>query len=354
MCSRLTQSARYRDVPRGDRAGSRGLKANRERTLPRKIILDVDTGTDDAVAIMLAALHPDLELVACTVVNGNTSVDHCTNNTLRVLDHIGFQHVPVYRGLDRPLVRRDLPKPRQEGDVGSKMHGTALALPDSKRKAEAKGAIEFLVEMYRAATEEITLVPVAPLTNIAAALAVEPRLVDQIPQIVIMGGSHAFGNITAAAEFNIWADPESAAVVFNAGFKKITLVPLDATYKATFSKQDCTDLDNLGTPAGRAAAMLIGQRIKSYDEIQPLEVAGYTPVHDALAVAAVLDRSLISTQYLHVDVETAGAITLGRTVIDTQFRGASRSRPANCHVAFDADAIRFRALLKETFAKVHG
>jgi inosine-uridine nucleoside N-ribohydrolase len=144
--------------------------------VPRKVILDVDTGTDDAVAVMLAALHPAIELVACTTVRGNAEVEYCTDNTLRVLDHIGRGDIPVCEGLSRPLVRPNFPVPRSEEDLAGKIHGRTLGVPPTSRRKADAGAVEFLIETYRAATDEITLVPVAPLSNIAAALALEPRL----------------------------------------------------------------------------------------------------------------------------------------------------------------------------------
>ncbi len=319
--------------------------------MAKKLILDVDTGTDDAVAIMLAALHPALELVACTTVNGNTAVENCTNNTLRVLDHIGMPKIPVYQGLSRPLARRDFPVSRKEGDQSSRIHGPILPLPDTTLKAQSGSAVEFLIETYRAATEEIALVPVGPLSNIAAALALDPKFVKNVPEVVIMGGAHAHGNVTAAAEFNIWGDPEAAAMVFQAGFAKITLVPLDATYKGALSRTHSGILEALGTPAGTAAATFINHRIASYDSIQPLPTPGFAPIHDALAVASLIRPEVITTKFLHVDVETVGTLTIGRTVIDTQVRTeAFRRKPANCHVAFDADPEMFFGLLKEAFA----
>ncbi len=316
--------------------------------MARKLILDVDTGTDDAVAVMLAALHPALELVGCTTVNGNVPVQSCTANTLGVLDHIGRRDIPVYEGLSRPLVRRDFPKARTPGDLGSRIHALTLPVPASTRARHATGAVEFLIETYRAATDEITLVPVGPLSNIAAALALEPRFAELVPEIVIMGGGHEIGNVTPSAEFNVWADPEAAAMVFAAGFRKITLVPLDATHRALVSHDDCQAMTALGTNAGRAAAAFIGHRIVVHDDIQKMPVPGTTPVHDALTVGFLIDPGLITTRHLHVAVETGGPLTVGRTVIDTYHRGG---QAPNCDVAFDADAPGFIRLLLETFAR---
>jgi inosine-uridine nucleoside N-ribohydrolase len=318
-----------------------------DKMMRRKLILDVDTGTDDAVAIMLAALNPALDLIACTTVNGNVTVEHGTDNTLRVLDHIGRSDIKVYEGLGKPLVREDFPIPRSVDDRAGKIHGRTLPLPEPRSVKADAGAVEFLVETYRNTTEEITLVPVAPLSNIAAALALYPKLVDRVPEVVIMGGGHEIGNVTAAAEFNVWGDPEAAAAVFSAGFRKVTLVPLDATHRALVTRDDCVRFRALGTPAGQAAADITEPRIAAHDESQKMAIAGAAPVHDALAVASLIDPSVITVRRLHVAVETKGELTVGRTVIDTHFRGG---KTPQCDIAFDADARRFVELLMTTFA----
>jgi inosine-uridine nucleoside N-ribohydrolase len=315
--------------------------------MARKIILDVDTGTDDAVAVMLAALHPALDLVGCTTVNGNIRVESCTDNTLRVLDHIGRSSIPVYEGLTRPIARLDFPIPRGEKDHSGKYHPDALPVPPPTSRKQDASAVEFLIEMFRAATEEIVLVPVGPLTNIATAVLLDPKFAKRVPEIVIMGGGHELGNVTPSAEFNVWADPEAAAMVFAAGFEKITLVPLDATHRALITQAQCEELEALGTPAGQAAAAFIGHRIVVHDTHQRQDIPHSTPVHDALAVGAVIDPSLIVTRKLHVAVETDGPLTVGRTVIDTHFRSG---KTPNAEVAFDADAGRFFDLLLRTFA----
>lgn len=315
-----------------------------------KVILDVDTGTDDAVALMLAALHPDIDLIAATSVSGNVPLPITTENTLRVFDHIGL-NVPVYAGAAAPLVRADFPVPRDQPMPGkTNVHGTYLDIPPATSKAQGTSAIEFLIETYRATTDEIVLVPVGPLTNIAAALIAEPRLVNLIPRIIIMGGAHDTGNRTATAEFNIWADPEAARVVFASGIENVTLVPLDATHKALVSLADCEALRALGTPAATATATFVERRIRGYDEGQPMSRLGAAPVHDALCIAAVVDPSIITTRELFVDVETHGELTVGMTVIDV----ASRlKREPNTHVAFDADERRFVDMLLRCFAAAH-
>jgi inosine-uridine nucleoside N-ribohydrolase len=314
------------------------------QTMPRrKLILDVDTGTDDAVAIMLAALRPDLELIACTTVNGNRELEHTTDNTLRVLDHIGRGDIPVYAGLSRPIARLDFPTPRGERDPG--VHFVEMPLAKAKSKAQATDAVEFLIETYRNATDEISLVPVGPLSNVASALALFPKLVEFVPEVIIMGGGHGVANVTPAAEFNFWADPEAAALVLAAGFRNLTLVPLDATHKAVISLEQCKALRASGRPAAEAAAIFIEKRIQGYRAYQQLDNPDAAPVHDALCVAALLQRDIVETRSHFVAVETAGALTIGRSVIDTSFRSG---KPANARVAFNADTARFGRFVLET------
>jgi inosine-uridine nucleoside N-ribohydrolase len=315
----------------------------------RKLVLDVDTGSDDAVAIMFAALHPDLELLGVTTVNGNVPLENTTDNSLRVLDFIGRPAVPVHPGLRRPIVRHGFPAAKRFArDSDRDMHGTALPLPAPVSRAREMGAVEFIVKTVRACPGEVTLVPVGPLSNIAAALAIAPDLVDLVPEVVIMGGAHHFGNETPAAEFNIWADPEAADMVISAGFRKVTLVPLDATHKALVSLEDVARLRSLGAPAGDAAARLIERRISAYSVAGEASRIDAAPVHDALCTAYLVRPDVIVTRAVHVTVETRGERTVGRTVMD--MRLGSSAQP-NCDVAFDADAVLFNALMREVFAR---
>ncbi len=315
----------------------------------RKLILDVDTGTDDAIAIMLAALHPALELVACTTVNGNVDVAQATDNTLRVLEWIGRDDIPVYEGLHRPLARRDFPIPRAVRSVTHYIHGNELELPPPARtRKQPRHAVDFLVDIFRRGGDDIALVPVGPMSNIATALLLAPDFAERVPEVVMMGGAHAIGNVTPSSGFNTWSDPEAVSSVLDAGFRHITMVPIDATHQALVTRDDCRALEALGTPAGIAAARIICKRIDGHNEQQPMEIPDSAPVHDPLCVAWLADPTILSTRFLHVDVETRGEHTLGRTVIDVSSRSG---KPANCHVAFNADRAKFVAMLMEVFAR---
>ncbi|MCC6904659.1 MAG: nucleoside hydrolase [Anaerolineae bacterium] len=316
--------------------------------MPQKLILDVDTGTDDAVALMCAALHPALELVAATTVAGNTGIEYTTENTLRVLDHIGAR-IPVYRGMATPLARHTVPGGRTDDEHVVEIHGRYLDIPAARSKAQVQHAVSFLSEYYLGPTgPETILVAVGPLTNIAAALKKEPRLAERIPELVIIGGAHEVGNITPAAEFNFWCDPEAASVVFGSSIGRITHITTDATHQVLTSLDDCATLRASGTPAATAAAVFTERRIHAYDAGQPMARPHTTPVHDALAVLALVDREMIRTVHVHVDIETGGAATVGRCVIDTHHRG---KQPPNAHVALWADESRFIPMMLETLTR---
>jgi inosine-uridine nucleoside N-ribohydrolase len=315
--------------------------------MPTKVILDVDTGTDDAVALMTAALSPDLELIGATTVNGNTTIEYTTENTLRVVDFIGLPEIPVHRGMDRPLVRTDVKR-----GMAERIHGDMLDLPPASNGAtvQPEHAVDWLIETYLGSDGDIVLCPVGPLTNIAMAIQREPRIVEKIPEIVIMGGAHDHGNITASAEFNIWLDPEAARIVVNCG-APIRMVPLDATHRALVSTDDAARLRALGTPAGEAAARFVLQRIDGYDATQPMPRRGdalAAPVHDALAVCAIIDPSILTTEHIPVDVETRAELSIGRTVCDFRFRSG---KPANVHFAMDADEPKFNRMLLEILGR---
>ena len=303
--------------------------------MPKKVILDVDTGTDDAVALMVAALSPDLELLGATTVVGNCPGVICTENSLRVFDHLGLK-VPVYQGMVDPMVRPDF---LREGP--SVIHGDYLDLPPSRTKVQRRHAVEWLIETYMQSDGDITLIPVGPLTNIAMAMRTEPRILEKIPELVIMGGAHHIGNRSASAEFNIWVDPEAAKVVVNCG-RPIRMVPLDVTHEALISLDDCGLLRELGTPAADAAATFIERRIEGYNVYQPMAEVNSAPVHDALAVCAVIEPDVISTEFIPVDVETKGELTDGRTVCDF---GRRSGREANVHFAMDTDVTLFKEML---------
>ena len=313
---------------------------------PRPVVLDVDTGTDDAVAIMLAALHPALDLVAVTTVNGNAPVDVVLDNTLRVVELLGVK-VPVYRGSERPWQRSDFPVARALRPDRF-VHAQPLPL-EPARSAPAHGdAVAAIVGLARARPGEITLVTTAPLTNLAHALEVEPDLPELLREVVTLAGIHAIGNVTPAADFNAWADPEALRAVVHAGLPNHLLIPLDTSQAAPVDEGVCAELAAATGAVPRVVASLIRSRIEAYSDRAALASARAAPVHDAFAVMSLVEPRLVRRTRVHVDVETQGELTMGRTVIDFEGRGGAAP---NVDVAVPGDVALFASALLATFTR---
>jgi inosine-uridine nucleoside N-ribohydrolase len=234
--------------------------------------------------------------------------------------------------------------------MASRIHGNLLDLPAASHGAvlRPEHAVDWLIETYLASDGDIVLCPVGPLTNIAMAIRKEPRIVDAIPEIVMMAGAHHVGNRSPSAEFNVWLDPDAARVVVNCG-RPIRMVPLDATHRALLSTEDAQRLRDLGTPAGEAAARFVLQRIEGYDATQPIiHRPGAAPIHDALAVCAIIDPTILTTELIPVDVEVHAELSVGRTVCDFRSR---TDKPANVHFATDADEPKFVRMLLDILGR---
>lgn len=316
--------------------------------MSRRVILDVDTGTDDAIAIMMAALSPDIDFIGCTTVWGNHDIVTTTDNTLRVLAHIGRPEVGVHRGLSKPFAPIPFLFPSYADSDRNIVHPHDFPIGPSSSRTVDDTAVEWLVETLRATTEQITLVPVAPLTNIAAAITLDPRIVNAVDEIVIMGGAHALGNVTPAAEANIWHDPVAADVVVQAGFERLILVPLDATHRTLVSLAHTTALRASGSVPAIAAADITDQRIRGYSEILPTGQVDTAPVHDALCIAYLLNPAVLTLSAYRVAVETVSPQSFGSTIVDVDNR--SRTAP-NALVALDADPALFNQLLFEVLTE---
>jgi inosine-uridine nucleoside N-ribohydrolase len=305
-----------------------------------RIILDCDPGHDDAIALMLALGSPEVELLGVTTVAGNQTLAKTTANAIRVLDHLGHEEIPVAAGAQRPLVR--------EGYFVGDVHGeTGLDgpdLPPPAREPESGHAIDWIAEALASESRPVTLVATAPLTNVALFIARYPGLVDELERIVLMGGAIAEGNMTPAAEFNIWADPEAAQRVFASGVD-LTMVGLDVTQKALMTQ---THADRLRA-AGRAGRLVADLYCFYSRYHRGRHGRSGAPVHDALAVAHVIDASLLRTHHCGVIVDTGPEPSRGRTYVD---RWGAVGWPANCRVAVDVDAERFLELLIERITRL--
>jgi purine nucleosidase len=307
-----------------------------------RIIIDCDPGVDDALAILLAAGVPELDVVALTTVAGNQTLAKVTENARRIAAAAHLD-VPIAPGCDRPLVREQVLAGEIHGDTGL----GDVRWPDPLRELDSRHAVDLIVDEVMARPGEVTLVPIGPLTNIAMALRQEPRIVDAVAGVVLMGGSYTRGNTTPAAEFNIFVDPEAAAAVFSAGWT-VTMIGLDLTRQVTITPELISRVRGLDSPVARLVLdtmafynSAIGQLARSADTADTAETGG-VPVkagslHDPAAVAYVMDPSLFSTVDAVVQVETAGALTYGMTVTDFDLRG----RDANTRVATRIDAAGF-------------
>jgi len=295
------------------------------------VILDCDPGHDDAIALLLALASPEIDLVGVTTVHGNQTVEKTTDNALRVLALVGREDVPVARGADRPLAR-DL-------HVAAHVHGeSGLDGPDLPPRASEpveQSAVDFLAEHVG---PETVLVPVGPLTNVALALerGIRPA------RIVLMGGAIAEGNMTPAAEFNIWADPEAAARVFASGLD-VTMIGLDVTHGALLTPGWAERF----RAAGRVGTFV--SELVEFFKRYHARTYGWdgAPIHDAVALAHAFRPGIVRTQHLNVEIELESELNRGRTVVDRWHR---TDRTPNAHVGVEIDADAFFELLLERIA----
>jgi inosine-uridine nucleoside N-ribohydrolase len=297
-----------------------------------RLLLDCDPGHDDAIALLLALASPEVELLGVTTVSGNQTLEKTTANAIRVLDLAGRADVPVAAGAGAPLVRERFVAAYVHGESG--LDGPAL--PPPSRQSAAEHAIDFLAERVAGAT----LVATGPLTNVGLLLALHPAA--RPDRIVVMGGAIAEGNVTPAAEFNVWADPEAAARVFASGID-VTMVGLDVTHRALMTRAHAERLRARGE-VGRVVAEL-------WDFFSGFHARTYgcedSPIHDAVAIAHVLRPGLLETLERNVEVDCASELCRGRTVVDLWNR---TGRPANAHVAVGIDSDAFLELLVERLA----
>jgi inosine-uridine nucleoside N-ribohydrolase len=302
------------------------------------ILIDCDPGHDDAIALLLALASPELELVGVTTVAGNQTLEKTTANAIRVLELVGRGDVAVAAGAERPLVREPFVAAYVHGETG--LDGPAL--PPPQGAPVEQHAVDFLADRVLAASEPVTLVPTGPLTNVALLLATHPEVAPRLERIVLMGGAIAEGNVTPAAEFNIWADPEAAARVFASGLD-VTMVGLDVTHKALMRAEHAERLRE----AGRTGTM-VAELFDFFSQFHR-RVYGFdgSPIHDAVAVAHVAQPGLVRTVEYHVAVDCESRLCRGRTVVDVW--GRTDNEP-NTHVGVGIEADAFLDLLVERVA----
>jgi inosine-uridine nucleoside N-ribohydrolase len=294
------------------------------------IVMDCDPGHDDAMAILLALASPELELRAVTTVAGNQTLDKTTRNALVVLEVAGRTDVPVAAGAEGPLLRPLRTDPGVHGESG--LDGPRLPQPTAS-PVELHAA-DFLAQVIEPG---VVLVPTGPMTNVALLLERHPDVVERLDAIVWMGGSVAEGNVTPAAEFNAFVDPEAAAAVFSSGIP-LTMIGLDVTHRALFTPAHADRVRSAGR-VGRFVAELSDFFLRFHERSYGFDGS---PIHDAMAVAHVIDPTLVTTRYVNVEIERESRFCDGRTVADLR---ATTGRPPNAHVGVDVDASRFLELL---------
>jgi purine nucleosidase len=314
----------------------------------KKIILDTDPGTDDAMALMLALNSPELDVRAVTVVPGNVTAAQGLDNALRMMSLANRCDVPAAAGAQHPLFQKLITAEFWHGKNGL----ANIELPPSKCKVDPRYAPDLIIQLVHASPHEITLVPVGPLTNVALAVERDPTIVPLVKEVVLMGGGISGGNVNAAAEANIYNDPEAAQIVFQAGWP-LTMVGLDVANKTLLTKNY---VDQLASTHGPINDFVHG--IATYLlELSAKFGSPGTPMYDPLAVGVAIDSSLVEAPEMHVDVETRGEFTRGETVANRQgyvernvlhgdryiIEGVD-SVKANAKVCVNVDAPRFLRL----------
>jgi purine nucleosidase len=312
--------------------------------MPRKIIIDTDPGQDDAVAILLALACPEeLEVVGIVAVAGNVGLHHNANNARKVVELAGRNDIPVYAGCARPMRRVLVTAEHVHGDTG--LNGPDL--PEPSIPLQSQHGVDYLIEtLMNAEPGTVTLCTLGPLTNIGMALVKEPRIAERIAEIVMMGGAYfEVGNITPAAEFNIYVDPEAADVVLRCG-APITILPLDVTHQMQSTPDRLTAIRHLGNKTGEAVHAML-----TFSETFDLQKYGWAgaPLHDPTVIAYLLRPELFEARHCNVAVETASELTMGMTVAD-YWHVTGRVRNAN--YVRNGDAEGFYRLLTERLARL--
>ena len=312
-------------------------------TAGRKIIIDTDPGQDDAVAILLALASPELDVIGITAVAGNVPLRLTSKNARKICELAGKPDTKVFAGAIRPLVRQLVTAEEVHGKTG--LDGPDL--PEPTMKLQDQHAVDFIVETLMAEEPgSVTLCPLGPLTNVALALIREPRIAPRIREVVLMGGGYfEAGNVTPAAEFNIYVDPHAADIVFRAGVP-IVMMPLDVTHKALTTRKRVDRFRALGTKVGVATAELL-DFFERFDEEKYGTDGG--PLHDPCVIAYLVKPELFKGRECNVSIEIASELTMGMTVVD--WWGVTK-RKKNAMVMRDIDAEAFFELLAERLGRL--
>lgn len=308
---------------------------------PLPLILDCDPGIDDFIAILMILAAPErFNLLGITVAGGNVSLEHTSQNALKACELAGRPDIKVYAGCPAPILREPIYEEDVYGETGLK----GVELPIPKMSLQPEHAVDFLIETIMTSPKKVTLATTGPLTNIAVAIVREPKILDNIQQIVTMGGSMALGNITPAAEFNFYADPEAAYILYTSG-KKIITIGLDTTHQIVTSLEWFSLLDALDSPVAHTLATML-RAFYEYD-MKHFGLTGGV-LHDPSVIGYLLNPSLFKGKDVHVEINTSFEIGRGRSIIDWwEKRGLS----VNAHVMNEIDVKGFFELLTDLLAR---
>lgn len=305
----------------------------------RKIILDCDPGHDDAIAIMLAAKHPAIDLLGITIVAGNQTLDKTLVNGLNVCQALDI-NTPIYAGMPQPIMRKQIVADNIHGETG--LDGPVFS--PLKREAEKTHAINFIIDTLLNSEDDITLVPVGPLTNIAVAMRMQPNIIPKIREIVLMGGAYGTGNFTPSAEFNIFADPEAAKVVFTSGVP-LVMMGLDLTHQTVCTQDIINRMENVGGPAGKLFSDIMHFTLKT--QFDNYGLAG-GPVHDATCVAYLINPDAFNVKDMYVEIDVNDGPCYGRTVCDEL---GVLGQPTNTKVGITLNTTWFWDVVEECIKK---
>ena len=305
--------------------------------MPKHIIIDTDPGIDDSLAILLALASPEIVLDGISTIHGNASTEQTTRNALAILELAKASQVPVFKGCDLPLVKESLLSPETHGNTGL---GYAQ-LPEPTTKPKAGHGSDFIIEQIMSRPGEVTLVAIGPLTNVALAIRKEPRIVQNVKEVFIMGGAiQHTGNTTALAEYNTFVDPHAAHIVFHSGMP-MTLTPLDVTYQCIFTPDDLKRLLKIDSPATKYIADSTRYYMEFHDEYQSIEGC---VINDPMTLALTFMPEICDYQTLVVDVDISMGVGLGNTFAD--FYNYEK-KPANMKVAMGVRPRMFMELFLE-------
>jgi purine nucleosidase len=314
--------------------------------MKKKIILDCDPGHDDAVAIMLATAHDDIEILGITCVAGNATLDNTKKNALKVCSLIGATNIPIFAGAEQPLHYELVTAEHVHGKSGLDTDGQTINILEGYN-IEEMNAVDFIINTCHRESEPIYLCPVGPLTNIALALQKDPTIKPKIKEIVFMGGaSMCLGNITPAAEFNIYVDPHAANVILNSGVKSV-MFGLDVTHKVNVNDTIINNIKSNQNKSSILFADLMNFYSKTHRRVFGIDES---PLHDPCVIGYLIDENMFNGKFVNVQVEEKSYLTRGKTVTD--WMNVTDRKP-NCHVMLNADHKTFFSILKNELKKLN-